>query len=105
MKQEMGKIDITPRWEELSPLLIEWLETGKPEQKKLGREEVKRIAELAQALVDYTKSHPELRVVKCKHCGKVQVVKSIDKSMGELIAWTCTHCLEQNDCKNEEAKK
>lgn len=64
-KQKIGTIDVTPKWERIIPLLINWIQTGNPEQRKSSVKELKRVAKILDALM----AHRKCGGLKCK-CGE-----------------------------------
>ena len=47
MKKLVGKIDATPRWQDLVPTYIFWLKAGTENEKKVAEEELLRLGKIA----------------------------------------------------------
>ena len=54
-KKSLGTIDLTPTWRAIVPLLIEGLTNGTPEGNRIAREELHRMAGLADKYVESQK--------------------------------------------------
>lgn len=54
-KEKTITIDCTPKWENLVPLFISWLQSGEPSQKKHAREEITRLAVIADTFQEHNK--------------------------------------------------
>jgi len=52
--KEVGSIDLTPTWEGILPLLLTGYAEGTPEGQRLAREELSRLARIADANADVT---------------------------------------------------
>ena len=64
-KMAKHTIDCTPKWKNLVPLFISWLQSGEPSQKNLARDEITRLAVIA----DTFKEHSKHGGLTCK-CGE-----------------------------------
>ena len=53
---KLNTISIEPKWKDLLPLFIDWLERGKPEQKKLAIDELKKMAVVCDQVREMEKS-------------------------------------------------
>lgn len=50
-KRQIGTIDLTPTWSGILPALLAVIENGTPEGQKIAREELQRMATLADMYV------------------------------------------------------
>jgi len=59
------RIDLTPKWENLTPMFLQWIKSGTQSQKILAEEEVTRLA----VIVDTFMAHRKHGKITCE-CGE-----------------------------------
>jgi hypothetical protein len=53
MKKQIGTVDLTPTWSEILPMLLLAIEDGNATGKQVAREELARMAGIADKYVSY----------------------------------------------------
>ncbi len=59
------RIDLTPKWENLVPMYIDWIREGTQEQRTFARDEITRMAQI----LDIFMKHRKCGIMTCK-CGQ-----------------------------------
>lgn len=65
MDEEIGKIDAEPKWINLVPQFITWIESGNETQRKTAKEMLEQMAKISDAVRQFQKGN----LKPCPVCG------------------------------------